>query len=317
MEGPLNRLQELARLIRLRGPIHGIDYDPSDRRSCERLADRMLDKQNDFGEFATEERGRNLLRMIGDSFPTAALTAVYFENLEALLGRKTKLPEPGKLLIGLGTGRSGSTTLASLLARIPGACSTHENPPLIFWRPEHEQIEFHIRRFAILLEYFPLVADTSHWWLNVTQDILAHFPGARFVGLVRDAEACAKSFMAIKRSGRGSYNHWVPFGNGVWTPSHWDPTYPTYEVPSDSQRRPDGAKHDLIMRYIREYNQKLEELSTKSPESFDVLGIEDLNLPASRRVLDEASGARGKLPPVPGRLNSRSVLDGRDDKLRF
>ena len=311
------KLQRIAGLIRPRVQRHMIDYDPNDKVSCERLAERMFRGQRYPGALGSVERGRNLLRIIGDSYPTAPLTNAYFENLSALLAKRAKLPEPGGLLIGLGTGRSGSTTLASLLADVPGACSTHENPPLIFWRPEPEQIGFHMRRFGILIKYFQLVSDCSHWWLNAAADILDLFPNARFVGLVREATACAESFMAIKKFGLGSYNHWVPFGNDVWIPAHWDPTYPTYDMPSDSRRNPDRVKRELIMRYIQEYNLKLTELAAAFPERFLVLRTEELTLPSSLRLLYEFAGGRGNFPSAPLKLNARSVLDGRDPRLHF
>jgi len=312
----LTKLRRIGRLVR---PLKlaTINYDPNDKRSCERLAERLFSEQDCLGNLGSAERGRNLLRIIGDSYPTEPLTNAYFTNLLALLDGRPKLAEPGSVLIGLGTGRCGSTTLASFLADLPGACSTHENPPLIFWRPESEQIQFHLRRFSILVNYFQLVSDCSHWWLNVAPDVFDMFPSARFIGLVREPTACANSFMAIKKFGHGSYNHWVPFANAPWIPAHWDPTYPTYDAPSDSYRNADRAKRALILRYIHEYNVKLTELASAFPDRFIVLQTEELNLPSSLQKISEFVGIRGGFPTRALKRNANSISDSRDLKLHF
>jgi len=40
--------------------------------------------------------------------------------------------------------------LAAMLASVTGSCCTHENPPLVSWTPEPEEIDFHLRRFRRL-----------------------------------------------------------------------------------------------------------------------------------------------------------------------
>ncbi len=161
-------------------------------------------------------RSRLILDIIQDTFPTEELTKAYFENLDGLLRYRQPLQAPGRIAIGIGSGRSGSTSLAAMLATIGGSCCTRENPPLISWRPEPEEIEFHLRRFRALASYHPLVADVSHWWLNVIDPFFTAFPEARVIGTFRAVEGCAGSFMRIKGSGRGSYNRWAPYDNGIW-----------------------------------------------------------------------------------------------------
>src|ERR1700733_2571613 len=119
LEAAFTELRRIKRWVRRQAQLSTIDYDPYDKQSCERLAEKMFHEQSHPGYLGSVERSRNLLRIIGDSYPTARLTNAYFENLSALLERRPKLAEPGRLLIGLSTGRSGSTTLALLLAEIP------------------------------------------------------------------------------------------------------------------------------------------------------------------------------------------------------
>jgi hypothetical protein len=263
----------------------------------------------------TVERGRLILELIQDSFPTKTLASAYFENLELLLKSRQSRRTPGTILLGIGSGRSGSTSLAAVLATVEGSCCTHENPPLISWVPEAEELQFHVRRFRRLAEYFPLVADVSHWWLNVLDDVFTHFPDAKVVGVFRSLGSCASSFMKIKGFGRGSYNHWVPYGNGIWAAAQWDPTYPTYAVPENSKRDPDGAKLELITRYVSEYNDKMFSIAARMPEKVMLVRTEDLNDTAAQRTIFEFAGVRGSVAKT--QLNVGTIADGRDFDYKF
>ena len=227
---------KIVKRLLSKGCVKGVDSDPYDRRLCEQLADKLFNELVDDSPSGSIQRNRIILQIIGDSFPTERLTTEYFANLELVLRGRRRRETPGQLVLGLGTGRCGSTSLAGVLGTVTDSCCTHENPPLIFWKPEPEQIDFHIRRFNILTEYYPLVADVSHWWLNSTRRIFERFPSVKIIGLIRDSEACAESFMRIKGYGFGTYNHWAPPGNGLWCSAHWDPTYPTFDLPAHSAR---------------------------------------------------------------------------------
>jgi hypothetical protein len=71
-------------------------------------------------------------------------------------------------------------------------------------------------------------------------------------------------------------NHRVPYGNGIWSAERWDPTYPTYAVPNQAYHDPDGAKYQLMLRYVREYNGAVRALALRWPAKFMVLKTEDL-----------------------------------------
>src|SRR5271168_4818104 len=137
----------LNRIInRLRGNRRkkGIDYDPNNRAMREHLADRMLHQHINDQPVGTIGRSHMLLDMIESSLPSDALTAAYFENLELLLKSRQPRQVAGQIVLGLGTGRSGSTSLVELLTTAEGSCCTHENPPLISWVPQQDEIDFHI-----------------------------------------------------------------------------------------------------------------------------------------------------------------------------
>jgi hypothetical protein len=292
----------------------GVDYDPRDRAAREQLAERLFEPHRCQFPTGTVERARLLLDIIQESFPTDALTSAYFDNLDLLLGDRRRRPVPGKIVVGLGSGRNGSTSLASVLARVEGSCCTHENPPLISWTPEPEELRFHIRRFQRLAEYYPLVGDVSHWWLNVIDDLFANFPGAKAVGASRTIESCALSFMKIKGLGPGSCNHWAPYGNG-WTAERWDATYPSYDVPENAWRDPDSAKFELIARYVEEYNESMQAMAARFPDRVMLVNTEHLNDADVQNAIYNFVGMSG----VAGRtqLNVGTTDDGRKFRERY
>ncbi len=139
-------------------------------------ASQLLQELRDEPAKEPLETCQRVLSIIGDSYPTEELAAEYFSNLEICLGGMRPLETPGQLLIGLGPGRCGSTSLAAMLGTVPNSCCTHETPPLIFWEPQPEQVDFHIKRFRMLASRYSLVAEVSHWWLNSIDRIFNQFP---------------------------------------------------------------------------------------------------------------------------------------------
>jgi Sulfotransferase family len=299
----------LRRLFRKALSNGGVEYDPYDRAVREQLAERMF--AHDRGESApgTLARSRFILDIIQETFPSEELTKAYFENLDALLRYRQPLRAPGRIVLGIGSGRSGSTSLAAMLATIGGSCCTHENPPLISWRPEPEEVEFHLRRFRRLAPYHPFVADVSHWWLNVIDLVFAEFPEARVIGTFREVESCAASFMRIKGSGRGSYNHWVPYDNGIWAAARWDAAYPTFAVPEHAALDPDGVKLELIARYVEEYNDAMQALAQRFPTRVMLVHTETLDDEAVQNAIFDYVGMRGTVART--RLNVGTTDDGK------
>ena len=270
-----------------------------------------------------EERGRLLLQMIAVFGPTPGLQQAYFDNLDRILAGRPVLARPGRLVLGLGTGRCGSTSLTHLVASIRGACATHENPPLIHWRPRRAQIAMHVRRFARLRRHFSVVFDSAHWWLNAVPAVMSACPDAVFVGLLREPAATVASFLHMKGDGPGSLNHWVRPGAGHWQPSSWDAVYPDFPLsrmdgPGDGPAAgpADGAlKAGLIGRYVREYQAALRKLERLRPAQTLLLATEALGDDGTlRRLYDFLGAGDGMFAEV--RLNAGTISDG-DDRYRF
>ena len=299
--------------------VDGGSWVPSasdfDRKGREKLAATLFLRYGNQGSIGTLARSHLILRILLRTYPTRAWSAAYFENLNHLLSKREKLPSPGQLVLGLGTGRCGSTSLTALMATVDGSVCTHENPPMIFWDPQDEQVAFHVRRFALLRQYCSLVFDAAHWWLNVTDKLFAMFPDAKVVGLYRDLEPCVRSFMHVKGGGTNSINHWAPPDSGIWQLNNWDPAYPTYRIPDSAQTNPDRAKARLIRRYIYEYNRDLNSLADRFRGRIMLIRTEKLGRRSEQQRLFRFVGLPGR--PMRVHLNAGTVIDSESFGYRF
>lgn len=178
---------------------------------------------------------------------------------------------------------------------------------MIYWHPVEAQVKFHLRRFAMLREHFPVVFDASHWWLCLLPQVIEQFPETKVVYLHRDPDDCVKSFFKIKGYGRNSINHWVSPHNNVWSTNLWDPAYPIYPIPPDSSEAPDKAKAAVIHRYLEDYGIKTNQLIEQDPDRFLSLSLETLSAPETLEQLRYFTQLKLKIPDKA--LNEGSIKD--------
>ena len=277
------------------------------------LADGLLEKHCAATLAGSFERANLLLRILHTFFPTRRVSDAYFENLEGLLSRRRPLDRYGKVILGIGTGRCGSTSLAVAFRAVENALATHETPPMIFWEPQAEQIGFHMKRLDILARYFPVVFDASHWWLNVIDIFLERFPDGKVVGLHRDTQSCVNSFLRLKGAGPGTLNHWATRDDKRWALSNWDPCYPSYTAPPQYEGDARRAKGAQIRWYVESYNRRLHELARARPDRVLLIGTELLGEPRASGALSEFVKIRISVPP--DRYNA-SIADSMDSIAR-
>jgi Sulfotransferase domain len=290
-------------------------YDPYDVEALQRNAARLLEEIRLAPSQEPEQKCRDILGAIQSSYPTTELAGEYFANLELAHRGKPRREAPGQIVIGVGPGRCGSTSLSQMLGTIADSCCTHEGPPSIFWRPMSEQVDFHIRRFRMLADYYAVVSDVSHWWLNALGQIWDRLPDARVIGLVRDPGECASSFMRIQGFGQGSLNPWAPRGDKFWRTGLWDATYPSYPVPDLSKRDPDQVKLEQIRRYVREYNEEMARLAESQPGRVKLAPTERLSSPEIQAEIFAMTRHSGE--SAVWRLNVKSVRDGKKNQIKI
>ena len=260
---------------------------PYDYGLAEHLADMAYERRQHELAVGTIARGQFIMRILDRSFPSKPVTSAYLENLRALLAQRRSRAKPGKVVLGLGAGRCGSTTLAGILQTSPGAVSTHEIAPFINWEPLPRQVQFHLNRFRLLQKVFPMVADCAHWWINAVDGIFDAVPGSVAIGLIRDLDDCVRSWMAVSPE---DVNHWIAPYSGIWPADKWDPLYPHYDLPRDARRNRRRAKESLVRRYVSEYNDALAALAARHPDRMLLLRTETLDLTMTRHEIEQFVG---------------------------
>lgn len=182
-----------------------------------------------------------------------------------------------RLIIGLGTGRSGTVSLSRLLQAQPGANITHELEPLLSWEGDFAQLAL---RLAALRahEARSIVGDVSFFNLNYVDAIAEIDPDARFLCMRRDVDAVVESFFRKVRGGFGETgNHWS-LDRAGFVENGYDHCFPKF---------PTRDLREGIRRYWELYQVRTQELVVRHPGRFRVVDIDELNHESQiHRILD-------------------------------
>jgi hypothetical protein len=140
-----------------------------------------------------------------------------------------------RLVFGIGTGRSGTVSLAKLLDAQPKFNVTHEMTRTtrsgriwrrlaepIPWRASENEVAATVD--LILHRRGSVVGDVGSSWLPHLPALLRQYPSARVVCLERPREEVVTSF--LRKTGHS--NHWMPGADRVVDP-RFDPVFPKYE----------------------------------------------------------------------------------------
>jgi hypothetical protein len=141
---------------------------------------------------------------------------------------------------GIGTGRCGTESLATLLNQQRQTHITHESKRLP-WEVPRDGARRELHRLS--LRPSPIVGDVAFYYLPYIRRLLED-PRVRVVALRRDRTQTVESYLR-KMEGR---NHWSTQGH---RDDGWDRCYPTYEEPD---------LRSAIGRYWDEYYAHVEQL---------------------------------------------------------
>ncbi len=211
--------------------------------------------------------------------PAPKSSRLEFDRSEAAAG------DAGQwLVLGIGTGRCGTHTLADLLNRQPDAYVTHEKRPLLSWNPVPGRPGIR-ERLARFRRNRPqrLIGDVALFYLPYVEEAIALEPRLRVICLERPREEVVASFCRwLDAVHPLPTNHWAARPSEGW---HHDPlwtrAFPQYEI-SD---RAEG-----IRRYWEEYHRRAAELALRFPANVRVFPIEALNDKAGVRCLLSFAG---------------------------
>ena len=170
-----------------------------------------------------------------------------------------------RLIIGLGAGRCGTTSLARLFREQNDTKSTHECALL-----PHKYSEQKFRGYMRKLHdrECRISVDVSLWALPYVKEIHKRYPATKFVCLKRDPTAIKTSFLA-KAANR---NHWTDRNSKHWKKRfRYDPTYspcyPKYDLP----------KEEALEQYIKDYYGFCRFYEATMGDAFRIFDIEMLN----------------------------------------
>lgn len=161
-----------------------------------------------------------------------------------------------RYVIGFGTGRCGTVTLAKIISNCFQCNVSHEfrergTYHRLSWY--YSVSEIHKRAEDIAGLKGNLVGDVAHYYLNYIHSLNTMLPQAKFIYLERDIEETVASFM--KKS--GNWCHWIPEYSPVFMENNykaidWDRTFPDYPYAK--------SKEDAIRKYVISYHEQANKL---------------------------------------------------------
>lgn len=161
------------------------------------------------------------------------------------------------VIIGLGSGRCGTKSLAVLLTAQKHALVTHEQRPVVPWTTHLTSPTRHID--ALAGSAYQTIGDVGFYYLPHVETIWERYPQARFICLQRDREETIDSFVRWIKG----VDYWAPDRD---TKDPWTHCFPVTE--GDNLRARIGAYYDA-------YYEHAEKLA--KDERFLSLPMESLN----------------------------------------
>jgi len=165
-----------------------------------------------------------------------------------------------KLIIGLGTGRCGTSSLSLLFNSQKDSYFTHEFIPHLPWN---------FNAFTLLdrleeLKKFKgnYIGDVALYYLPYVRFILSVEPKTKFICLERNREKVIKSFLSICKE----RDMWTNDPNRTVTPI--EISFPKYPI---------SDKKLAIGMYWDEYFELAHQLEKEFPNNFKIFQIEKLN----------------------------------------
>lgn len=169
-------------------------------------------------------------------------------------------------IIGLGTGRCGTHSLAKVLNGQEGSLITHEigDSPVFPWKKDEEVLYRFFRGVEGMEAHYCHVGDVGFYHLPYIEDYIERWgKDVKIVTIKRDMLETIKSYLKWTE-GR---NHWMEHPNGS-NPDIWDQCYPKYDVEN---------KESALESYWLDYYARVEELDKKYPGQFYLMDMYDLN----------------------------------------
>lgn len=176
------------------------------------------------------------------------------------------------LIIGFGTGRSGTTSLSSFLNAQDRVRVLHEGrmdskiPGKPFaWTGDETRVLEWLSEIMEEKNDYRWVGDIGMYYINYVDEIMRVYPGVKFICMQRSCEAVVRSYMEWTQD----KNHWMEHDGKRWkSDPKWDKAYPKFNVKS---------KEEALRMYWMSYAQQTRELQLRLPEQIKVVHLEEFN----------------------------------------
>ena len=183
-----------------------------------------------------------------------------------------------KIVIGLGSGRCATMSLAHLLDSQPDSDVTHEAHALP-WDFELRIWQEQTKRF--FLRRAEIIGDVGYYWINYVERLLKKEPQVKFICLKRDRQEVIESMWVHSR------------GLNVHPTDDWMRMYPRY--PCD-RKTAIGLMWD-------DYYKIAESLQGRYPKSFRIFDIGSLNTEKGQKEILSFAGIKNPILEVGIRVN--------------
>lgn len=187
----------------------------------------------------------------------------------------THIAENKNIIIGIGTGRCGTNSVAKLLNSQPDSFFTHESY-MLDWNMRLKDCEKWDNLNFILHRKEKFVGDVSLGLTSQAKELLLNFPTLKVFCLHRKKETLAPSLIRAAREGlaRGRYQTLPSESNFDKDYMYWHKKFPAYDI-EDKNKAVDMA--------ISEYELITSSLSKEFTKKVFNLNIEDIS---NKKVLD-------------------------------
>ena len=187
-----------------------------------------------------------------------------------------------KLIINIGTGRSGSVSLSNFLSNQKKMRVLHEGKlkekgirKLIKWKNDEDELIKWLNKLLKIKDNNNFVGDTGMYFLPYVELIIKNFPNTKIIGLIRDKKEVVNSYIK-KTAGR---NHWYNHDGKKWKiDKKWDDCFPTYN---------EKDKQKALEKYWDEYYISTKNLMKKYPTYVKMWTIKEFNsIKGKNEILD-------------------------------
>jgi hypothetical protein len=192
------------------------------------------------------------------------------------------------LIIGFGTGRSGTTSLGAYLNAHQSVKVLHEgrlNPNddarPFSWSGDSDAVLNWLNTLVHGTSDFNWVGDIGLYYLNYIPAIIAVYPEARFICMERDKEEVVASYLQWTEG----KNHWIVHDGSDWRADPiWDDSYPKYAV---------NTKAEALEQYWVDYAAQTRAVRDEFPKHIQIVNLRDFNQEVTRDAILDFIGFTG------------------------